>query len=285
MKKGTVTAEGAQNFSLYKANVKDLVLGEYAPSREAGHALIEEVAGAEYGLSGDWNHISLTILRTEDKQVTFIEPSQRLGFGLAVRSALRITETPYVWVHQHDWALIYDIPLEPMLDVMRSSEPDETAPVKYICLPSARMVAYAVSAHVTCFPKLRALTATLKRDFTSELFPGLEIPLTPLFFWHDKPHIASTAHYLARVFPSRLALPRGSFIEDTVGHRAREQMKTGVWAKWACWLYYPNQGKQLCVRHLHGRTWRGAEFELQMKLQWARESGDSQGGETQGDDG
>jgi len=289
LKKGTVTTEGARDYALYKDNVKDLVLEEYEPPREAGHVLVKEDGSAEYGLSGDWNHVALTISRTEDRLVTFIEPSQRLGFGLAVRSALRIVDTPYVWIHQHDWTLISNIPLEPILEIMRASDLDEAAPVKYVCLPSIRMLSYAVSSHVTPFPKLRSLTASLKRDFTSVLHPGLAIPLTPLFFWHDKPHIASTAHYLERVFPSRLAIPRGSFIEDTVGHRARQQMKNGVWAKWACWLYYPNEGRLMCSRHLHGRIWRGAEFDLQMKLRWADGKEENEGTEmdeeTQADEG
>jgi hypothetical protein len=84
-----------------------------------------------------------------------------------------------------------------------------------------------------------------------------------MFLWHDKPHIASTAHYLARVFPSRLAIARGDFIEDSIGQRARMQMKEGNWAKWACWLYYPEDGKEVCVRHRHGRTWKGAEADME----------------------
>ncbi|KAI0019857.1 hypothetical protein F4780DRAFT_779981, partial [Xylariomycetidae sp. FL0641] len=149
------------------------------------------------------------------------------------------------------------------------------APVKYVCLPSCRMLAYAVSAHVIQYPALRGLTADLTPPSSSSCSSQeQQVPLTPLFFWHDKPHLASTAHYLARVFPTRLAMPRGAFIEDTVGHRARDQMKADglpAFRKWACWLYYPDQGRRLCLRHLHGRKWRGAEAEAAKKALWMEE--------------
>lgn len=156
-------------------------------------------------------------------------------------------------------------------------------PVKYVCLPAVRMLSYATSAHVVPFPALRALTAELKRDFIAPLpTPSLSqpdkeekeekrarVPLTPLFFWHDKPHLAATAHYLARVFPSRLAIARGDFIEDSIGQRARAQMKEGNWAKWACWLYYPGEGREVCLQHRHGRRWRGVEADAETRALFA----------------
>ncbi|KAK8128902.1 hypothetical protein PG984_010010 [Apiospora sp. TS-2023a] len=251
LKRGQVTAEQASNFDLYKVNVKKL--GE-----------------AEFGSPNIVNNsVPFEALQTPDKRVTFIEPSRRLGFGLAVREALRLTETPYVFVAQHDWALVADIPIENLLHVMQASESDPAVPIKYVCLPAVRMLSYAVHADVIRHRALRELTSTLKGDFpvvsstSSEKEPETTatVPLTPMFFWHDKPHICSTEHYLARVFPSRLAMLRGDFIEDKIGQRARNQMKEGLWSKWATWLYYPDEGKQLCLRHMHGRTWRGKEGE------------------------
>ncbi len=254
---------------LYRSNVKKLILEAHEKAETCN--LHQSRGEAEFGHGPTETH-SITFLATytEDKRVTFVEPDKRLGFGLAVRTALRMTETPYVWIQQHDWALAFDIPLEPILDVMQTSASDETAPVKYICFPSVRMLSYATSSHVMGFRVLRELTDTLKRDFVAITQSNIKVPLTPLFFWHDKPHVASTAHYLSRVFPSRLAIPRGAFIEDTIGQRARDQMKQGIFAKWACWLYYPEEGTKLCLRHLQGRTWRGAEAELLQKETWKK---------------
>jgi hypothetical protein len=281
LKRGTVTEEGARIFDQYKANVKDLILASYAPS-SSPHVFTTATGQAEYGLAEQPIYtVPYTATQTEDGKVTFIEPAQRLGFGLSVRTALRIATTPYVWVHQHDWTLISDIPLPALLTIMTSSAPNPTssaeaeadsrteppAPVQYICLPSVRMLRYHVSDHVTHFPALRALTKQLKRDFVVPSSPSSSSPfsqsesvcLTPLFFWHDKPHLASRSHYLERIFPGRLAIGRGEFIEDRIGQRARDQMKNGIWERWGCWLFYPEEGRRLVVRHLNGRIWRGEE--------------------------
>lgn len=228
LKKGCVTSEQAAAFSLYKQNVKEFIISQRYP-RDQGIKFTQTQAEAEYGSPKDAdNVVSYTASQSPDKKVTFIEPSRRLGFGLAVRSALRITTTPYVWVQQHDWILTAPFPLDPLLQIMRASESEPEAPIKYVCLPAIRMRSYAVSAEVIRFPALRELTSKLKRDFSPPGHSEVKIPLTPLFFWHDKPHVASTAHYLKRVFPSRLAMLRGDFIEDKIGQRARNQMKLGL---------------------------------------------------------
>ncbi|KAK8081024.1 feruloyl esterase-like protein [Apiospora hydei] len=239
LKRGQVTAEQASNFDLYK-NEQEIPLSVIKGEAEFGSPCIVT------------NSVPFEARQTSDKQVTFIEPSRRLGFGLAVREALRLTETPYVFVAQHDWSIIADIPIENTLRVMQASESDPAVPIKYVCLPAVPRLSCSVIFNL--FREFRAGKATRARDDSKH-------SLTPMFFWHDKPHICSTAHYLARVFPSRLAMLRGDFIEDKIGQRARTQMKEGLWSKWATWLYYPDDGKQLCLRHLHGRTWRGTEGE------------------------
>lgn len=268
LKSGSASPEVAQNYSAYKDNVKSLVLREYVNNNDQD--LQQVTSTAEFGSPYDENNsVELAITQTKNKRATFIEPVVRLGFGLAVRSALRITETPYVWVQQHDWALVADIPLQPLLEVMQTSTADENTPtpIKYVSFSSVRMIRYAVSDCVNSYPALRTMTASLKQDFTPPSQPDVKVPLTPLFFWFDKPHLASTAHYLSRVFPTRLAMRRGEFIEDKIGQRARKQMKDGLWDKWATWLYYPDDGTQLCLRHLMGRTWKGADGELVEKYQ------------------
>lgn len=291
LKSGDASIEMAGGYAGYKGNVKGVVLGAYTgiPGKGCdgdgdwvhahdGDGLRYTTATAEFGSDyGDRNQVELVVSQTGDKQVTFIEPVARLGFGLAVRSALRMVETEFVWVQQHDWALVADIPIQGLVEVMQSPTSPSTAtstdggsdgdkadktPIKYISFPSIRMLHYASSPVVTAHPTLRHLTTTLQRTFTPPSQPNLSIPLTPLFFWFDKPHLAHTSHYLARVFPTRLAMRRGEFIEDKIGQRARAQMKEGdgrLWRKWACWLYYPEDGGSVCLRHLMGRTWRGGE--------------------------
>lgn len=226
LKKGQVTPEQADCYALYKEKSKSLILSEYYKEAEVTLAVTE--GEAEYGSEHKGqNVVKFATSQSQDKKVTFIEPQQRLGFGLAVRSALRMVETPYVWVQQHDWALVMEFPIQSLLQIMQRHKLNEEVPIKYVCLPAVRMLSYASCADVVEYPNLKSLTSTLKGDFNPELRSDVKIPLTPLFFWHDKPHVACTAHYLARVFPTRLAMLRGDFIEDKVGQRARAQMKDG----------------------------------------------------------
>lgn len=226
LKKGCVTLQQAENYELYKQNVKEYIIGQYCGNDTP--ALTTKEAVAEFGSQNNPdNTVGYTITQMPCKDITFIESSRRLGFGLSVRSALRVTETPFVWIQQHDWMLSSSLPIEPLLQIMKESETDPDKPIKYVCLPATRMLSYAGTADVAHFPTLDRLTLEIKGDYSPKLEPDVKIPLTPMFFWHDKPHVASTAHYLERVFPTRLAMLRGDFIEDKVGQRARAQMKEG----------------------------------------------------------
>ncbi|KAM3548441.1 hypothetical protein MY1884_009178 [Beauveria asiatica] len=269
LKKGQVTPETAERYGTYKDNVKTLFLDTFAKSPDGPTPLIETAGEAEYGSPNLTTPVPFTISSTADGHVQFIQAQdRRLGFGLGVRSALRIVQTPYVWIHQHDWRLIYDIPVAALLGAMQASteggDDAAPAPIQYICLPSGRRSSYATSEQVLPYPALRDVSRALTGAYAGG--PGQpSVPLTPMFFWHDKPHLAATAHYLARVFSSRLAMMRGAFIEDSVGQQARNQMKDGQWRKWATWLYNPDGGMTWCLRHLHGRTWRGKEEEERRK--------------------
>jgi hypothetical protein len=164
-----------------------------------------------------------------------------------------MTSTPYVWVQQHDWILVSSFAVDAILQIMSASSSDSQVPIKYVCLPAVRMLSYAVSAAVIRFPVLRELTSSLKRDFYPASMKDVKIPLTPMFFWHDKPHIASTAHYLARVFPSRLAMLRGDFIEDKIGQRARSQMKDGLVSNFCIYM-------SPCLIHLRNKSFLDPRF-------------------------
>ena len=281
LKKGQVTAEGAASYHQYKSNVKTLFLQTYYRHKQLQSIpLTTSTDEAEYGAPGaQQNSVTCKLQQTPNQLITFIEPDQRLGFGLAVRTALRHTETPYVWVHQHDWTLTTDFPVHNIVSLMQAHEEDTSIPIQYIGLGSARMLSYHAQADTLGFSAFASLTKQLKGSYTPpNSHESASIPLTPLFFWPDKPHIAGTSHYLSRIFPSRYAIGRGVFIEDGIGHVARDQMKDGQWHKWATWLYYPDEGKHLCLTHMDGRVWRGHEKETQMAVHWQAENRIKSGG-------
>jgi hypothetical protein len=273
LKKGCVTADGALSFARYKENVKLLVLQTFGHNHDS--QMERNTTEVEFGSPfKEENSIPCFVSATADEHVIFVEPQTRIGFSLAVRTALRLTTTPYVWIHQHDWNVVAPIPIMTLLDIMMAYDDHEISPIKYICLPSIRILKYAEQSDNIKFESFRTLTRELKQGFRSNSRDAQhdEISLTPLFFWYDKPHIASTSHYLQRVFPSRHATKRGTFIEDTIGHTARTQIKEDAanWRKWATWLYYPGGGKNLCLRHLEGRTWKGKDGEEESVETWKR---------------
>src|SRR5699024_9677607 len=112
LKKGRVTPEQATAFDLYKENVKKFILDRHYADGDVSFSQTE--AEAEYGGAFHRFGVPYTITQTHDKRVSFIEAKWRLGFVLAVRTALIITDAPYVWIQQHDWVLACDFPLEPL---------------------------------------------------------------------------------------------------------------------------------------------------------------------------
>ena len=270
LKKGRVSHQTAGDFELYTQNVKQLILDRFTHDKSPELECATSVA--EFGSPfKEENTIPTQISSTSDGRVTFIEPQARIGFSLAVKSALEITTREYVWIHQHDWTLQTDVPIASMINVMQSQHSDAASPVRYIGLPSIRLLKYAEQSDNVRYLSFRKLTQDFKRPFEVPSKENADaIPLTPFFFWQDKPHVASKEHYMQRIFPSRMATKRGAFIEDTVGQKARTQMKENPeqFKKWATWLYYPDDGKELCLRHLDGRVWKGTERELLSIDRW-----------------
>lgn len=326
LKRGHVTSQMAEDYDVYRRNATKLILETWehlppqAPTPAASLSPIgsssaspspspsaspvprvskETATHAEYGAPGKGLSVPIAVSRSVDKRVIFLTPATTLGFGLAVRSALREVRTKYVWVQQHDWALERDVPLRELLGVMRASEEgaedknsggnDVPPKIRYVSFPSVRMQRYARSSNAEQHAEMRSATRRWKGDFEppdadsceapeenvqSHMKPKLTIPLTPVFFWYDKPHIALKDHYMSLIFPDdQLAISRGDFIEDTIGCAAREEMKAGGWKRWATWLYYPDEGETVVLRHLQGRTFRGREEELRAGEVWRASGG------------
>jgi feruloyl esterase len=283
-KRAQVTQADAEVYVAYKENVKDLIIGEHVAQTAGQERTFTSLDGvAEFGsplMETSLTSVDFTVTRSSDHCITFIEPRMRLGFALAVRTALRIATTPYVWIQQHDWRLATNVPLRPMLALMQEAHNGPNGhkwpPIEYVTFVSTRWKQYAASMLTSEHPAFRRLTTQLKQDFEvvlpskkkEDAAQTVKVPMTPLFMWLDKPHLASREHYLNRIFPTRLAVSRGDFIEDTIGQRARAQMKGGNWERWATWMYYPGEGETLCLHHLQGRTFRGEEGEKRMAQMW-----------------
>ncbi|KAJ3291629.1 hypothetical protein HK104_005909, partial [Borealophlyctis nickersoniae] len=180
-----------------------------------------------------------------------LEMSDRIGFALAVRTALEYVKTRYVLVVQHDWEFIRELDLE---TIVRAMERDSDE-VKYVGFISSRVEEYA---------ERKGKGPMLPPSLVE---PGrFAIPLARLYFWFDKNHVAEADHYRNFVF-SCGRFQRGDFIEDTFGQAQLTDIKRptaaegiAVHAKYATWLYYPQNGRVSHLFHLNGRKYLTAEL-------------------------
>ena len=118
--------------------------------------------------------------------LTILEIPTREGFGFAVRRALAEVSTPYVMVVQHDQHLARTFDLLGVLRAMRA-HPDV---IKYVGLCSESTQHYAT-------------TMRGKYGLTLQRTTAYGVPLLPLIFWYDKPHICAADHYREFVFGRR----------------------------------------------------------------------------------
>ncbi|ORX42158.1 hypothetical protein BCR36DRAFT_362955 [Piromyces finnis] len=155
-----------------------------------------------------------------------IRIQQRVGFGFAVKEALKQIDTPYVIIIQHDLKFQTEIDLPKIIYTMET------------CSDRVKYVGFATN-HVTSYAR-RCEDPSLPRILSPD--PSFPIPLIPLFFWYDKTHIASVEHYLKLVFGRGSVINNGDFIEDKFGHVQLQDIKDHgmeVHSKYGTWMYFP----------------------------------------------
>jgi len=136
---------------------------------------------------------------------------ERMGFGFAVKHALQFALTPFVLVVQHDQQIVREFDLPVVLRVM-SQHSDR---IKYVGLTSISTQTYERYA-----PSKFGIHVKSTREFGG-------IPLLPLIFFYDKPHIVPTQHYRDVVLGPDSVVKRGDFIEETYGVRMRRYVSVG----------------------------------------------------------
>ncbi|CAE7897513.1 unnamed protein product [Symbiodinium sp. KB8] len=181
--------------------------------------------------------------------------SDHHGFGFAVKAALAHITTDYVLVVQHDQEFIAGFDLEALLETM-SLHPGV---VKYVGLPSVSTLNYEHAIRSKYGLSLHCTTE-------------FGVPLTPLIFFYDKPHVCSTTHYRATIFGPGSPVRKGDFIEETLGVAEREDIlqngmdarphKREAHAKYGTFQldYRDLSDRQLAViRHVNGRAFLSPE--------------------------
>ena len=227
-KSSKISGDQSKSYNEFRSAVHELLSGSKDPPQS--ETTYEEKVGL--------NINSTVTQRIFSSKLQTLSQSVRVGFALAIRSALFQVNTPYILIVQHDWAFRRSIPIENLLCIL-----DNDTEVNYIGFVSRQTLDYANRK------------SNRAPSITSEVIIKYNEPFTRLFFWYDKPHLARAEYYRTQVFGHK-RFKRGDFIEDTFGHTVLSESKAGgieSWKKYACWLWYPDNGLIPTIRHLNGR--------------------------------
>jgi len=190
------------------------------------------------------------------------------GFAMAVSAALTHVHTKYVLIAQHDYVFERAVPLTDILSTM-----EECQAIKYVGFLADSNVQYT-NRRDNHQRQLSAGLSVLQR------WGRLKLPLVPLLYWYDKTHICRSDHYREFVFERhqrrRWGLRNGDFIEDTLGQEQLKDIKIngiGAHGKYGTFLYYNDDGRHRCIRHLNGRRYLTKEqkrlyFVVSWLSQW-----------------
>jgi hypothetical protein len=172
-------------------------------------AFIGDVQALSAAAEGSWCHSEVLVLST------------RHGFGCAVGAAMRLVETEYVLIVQHDRAFVAPVPLRAVVDAMEA----HPAVLKYVGFPVNNHSTYrdpaAIRARHPNF-NFSGVTDDVSADVSDvdgpssllapRLVGGLDV--LPLLLWYDSTHVARVDHYREFVLPR---VQRGDFIESRFG--------------------------------------------------------------------
>ena len=206
--------------------------------------------------------------------------NQRYGFAENVNMMLKLVKTPYVMILQHDQCFVRPVDATSVMKAM-----NDHSNINYI--------GFMASSEYTCEDQLRSQCKIFYEDLLTEskhyfkrhgydkyhrlklthssyaastlLITSIakyELPLLPLAFWYDKPHIARTSYYTQFVFgKEHIDYSTGkssfvtNFIEDSFGQIQKNNIRRQGIAAFNQYGSYLLQDDllQVATVHLNGR--------------------------------
>ncbi|KAJ3156099.1 hypothetical protein HDU86_004067 [Geranomyces michiganensis] len=245
LKRGRVTADLAPRYENYCIAAHEYLMRWVRRRAGEEYAVVTEEIVVQSGANTSPQALVRTLLSSKSGHVPLrtIRLSDSIGFALAVRTGLMYVETPFTMVLQHDWAFVHTLDVCGLLKQMEA----ESDAIKYVTFPSTR--------------SLEMGRRQKHHDLPPPTVAQFDIPLLPLYFFADKPHICSTQHYKTRVFGLQI-FQRGDFIEDTYGQMLMSAVKVpktlegkiAVWRTYGTYIYHAHAGAYRIVRHVNGRN-------------------------------
>jgi hypothetical protein len=188
------------------------------------------------------------------KNTKLIIRETRYGFANNVQYALDLITTKYVLIYQHDWLFVRSININHILDII-----DSRNDIKYVSFVSSPTENYVkkLNYHMHKYLKEETKGNGIVETYTKHF----SIPLIPLDFWYDKPHICSVEFYKEFVFgkqhydyKQQKYFKVKNFIEDTLGQVEKNDIKLNglsAHAKYGTYLLYDFD--HLAILHINGR--------------------------------
>eukprot|EP00039_Didymoeca_costata_P021791 m.345441 g.345441 ORF g.345441 m.345441 type:complete len:350 (-) comp26431_c0_seq1:15-1064(-) len=173
---------------------------------------------------------------------------ERHGFGHALRRGIMRVVTPLVLVAQHDRSFVRSVPTQSIMNAidLYKQETDDVHGIFYLGFPTGSTLEHDV------YVKHRYGLEVEKR--VVEQSP--ELSIVPLVQWFDSMHLASSDWYISKIYGRKrfCNLPRGGFIEDTLGQFMLNEIKEkGVEAhgQFGMYIVHDEEGTSMCG-HLDG---------------------------------
>ena len=178
-------------------------------------------------------------------KVRILHMTSHMGFAHCLLEGLKVIDTEYVMVMQHDRAFAETIDIHPILNLL-----DTETNIKYIGFQTAATKQYV-------YKKLKSKYRMKSSE--KDLIVG---DLIPIMYWYDSTHISRTKEYIDLI---RRECKIGQFIETKYGGKIEKQIskeiEDGVWnfqyhmENYGMFLWYDERiglDNPMC-RHLDGR--------------------------------
>ena len=179
-----------------------------------------------------------------------IKRDNRYGFAENVKYALDLVMTEYVIIIQHDQIFLRNIDFKDIIDMMVKYT--DINYINFISLQTVNYEAKLISKYNSFYKEYKN-----KSNLCS-------LPLMPLLFWYDKPHVCRTSYYKDYVFGNKHLiigtnkyLCVKNFIEDSFGQVVKENIKSGGYEQFLnynSFLYWDDPTSP-AIAHIDGRTY------------------------------
>ncbi|AYV76136.1 MAG: hypothetical protein Terrestrivirus4_184 [Terrestrivirus sp.] len=182
-----------------------------------------------------------------------IRRKQHYGFARNLKFVLDRVMTKYVLVIQHDWEFVKPIDMGKLVRAM-----DDNNKINYINFISSSTTNYLTKM----FKVNKGYNHKIDLNIVEKNNEKFGIPIVPLMFWYDKPHLCRTDFYKYFVFgkshynyKNHNIIKVKSFVEDSFGNLILDNVKVrglSEHSNYGTYLFYETPNEEH-LRHINGR--------------------------------